>query len=172
MEDDEYFTKTYGVDKICEIVYAEFFEYFIIRKVASGESFMKNAVRVIKKFTKWLKETNHISKKHYDKLIGYFDEDKSMALANAEKATELISELTMRSPRIEYDEIIEDYFTIVKIEPKKLWFERMSETGADIGPFTVPKQITDLLVVDSDIFLVMGKKNNEWAILENGNVYP
>lgn len=172
MEDDEYFTKTYGLDQICEAIYGEFFEYFIIRKVASGESFMKKAIRVIKKFTKWLKETNHISKNHYDMLIGYFDEDKSTSLSNAEKATDLIYELTNKSPVAEYDDIVEDYFTIVKIEPKKLWIDSMFETEVDIGPIAVTKQISDLLVVGTDIYLVVGKKNNQWMILDSGNVYP
>src|SRR5690625_4969474 len=43
LKDEQYFTKTYGLGQLTSIIYAQFFEYFIIRKVASGESFMKMA---------------------------------------------------------------------------------------------------------------------------------
>lgn len=172
MEDESHFTKTFGLDQLDPSLYAEFFEYFIIQKVASSESFIKSAVRVLKKFTNWLIETEHISQSDYENLIDYFGDNKGASLANAEKVAHLIYELAMNSPDIEYDDVLEDYFTISKIEPKKLWIDSMFEAGTDIGPIAVTKQISDLSVTGWDISLVIGKKDNKWTILESGNVYP
>ena len=70
--DEESFTKLFGIDKIDFTIYNEFFEYFIIRKVDSGESYMKKAVRVMKKFTNWLKENDNIQDKQHEELLDYF----------------------------------------------------------------------------------------------------
>src|SRR5690625_3492580 len=83
--DEQYFTKTYGLDQFTTSIYSEFFEYFIVHKVASGEIFMKSAVRVIKKLTTWLFEEDYINSKKYRKLIEYFAEGKTKSLPKAEK---------------------------------------------------------------------------------------
>src|SRR5699024_10229606 len=70
--DEECYTKLFGIDKISSSTYRDFFEYFLIRKVASGESFMKNAVRVMKKFTNWMLENDYIDRSQHSDLIDYF----------------------------------------------------------------------------------------------------
>src|SRR5690625_114547 len=52
--DEDSFVKIFDIEKVDFSTYSEFFEYFIIRKVMAGESFMKKAVTIMKKLTKWL----------------------------------------------------------------------------------------------------------------------
>lgn len=170
--DHEAFTKLFGVDKIRSSTYSEFFEYFIIRKVASGESFMKTAVRVMKKFTNWLFENSYLDRKQYSTLKEYFDKDHDKVLPKAEKVSDLVYEHARTSPKKNYEEILEGYFTIVNVESKKLWVDDMFSERLNIGPLIVTKQISDLCKEGWDIYLVIGKYKNKWYILESGNVYP
>src|SRR5699024_2467326 len=70
--DEECYTKLFGIDKISSSTYRDFFEYFLIRKVASGESFMKTAVRVMKKFKNWMLKNDYIDRSQHSDLIDYF----------------------------------------------------------------------------------------------------
>lgn len=149
-----------------------FFEYFIIRKVASGESFMKSAVRVLRKFTNWLLENDHIDKPHHTGLIEYFSKGKSKALSNAEKVGDLIYEQTRREQNRKYEKELEGYFTILDIRDGELWLNDMMGKGADIGPVKVTKSISELCEEGWDLSLLIGKFKDKWYIIESGNVYP
>lgn len=170
--DENFFIKTFGVERITDSTYSEFFEYFIIRKVASGESFMKKAVRVIKKFTNWLYDNNYIDQTKHENLMAYFKDGKTKALPNAEKVSDLIYE--MASPIIDedYEDIIEGYFTIFDIQPGKLFLGEVLGSEPTIGPVLVTKQISDLCQKGWDLYLMIGKYQGEWHIIESGNVYP
>ena len=174
--DEEAFTKMVDISKVSlESRLSEFLEYFIIRKVASGESFMKTAVRVMEKFAKWLYENEYISKTEYTEIKDYFSEGKDKSLPNAEKVADLFYDETNRNWQKddnEYDEILEGYFTIEKIESEKLWLEDMFSDRTNIGPVIVSKEISDLCQVDWDVSLVIGKLKGSWYVLESGNVYP
>jgi len=171
--DEESFVKMFSFDKIDYSTYSEFFEYFIIRKVMAGEAFMKKAVRVIKKLTKWLKENNHIDQEQYDDLIEYFDDGQAKALPNAEKVSDLIYNLADQSPDREYfDELLEGYFMITEIESEAIWVDETLGSQTNIGPVVVTKQIAELCEEGWDLSLVIGKYQDKWHIIESGNVYP
>lgn len=87
-EDNDCFTKMFDHDKLEPSVISEFLDYFIIRKVMSGEEFMKIAVRVMKKLTKWLYESDYVDQDTYNEFIDYFEDAKD--LPNVEKLAELI----------------------------------------------------------------------------------
>src|SRR5690625_1843507 len=171
--DEESFIKIFGYDKIDLATYSDFFEYFIIRKVMAGESFMKKAVRVIKKLTKWLKEKKHIDDKQYNDLIEFFDDGHAKALPNAEKVADLIYDLADQTPEREYfGELLEGYFTIIDIKSQALWVDDMLGGQTNIGPVVVTEQIAKLCQEGWDLSLVIGKYQDKWHILESGNVYP
>ncbi len=64
------------------------------------------------------------------------------------------------------EDYIEDYLTISRVEPGRLWF------GEDIGPVKVPKTASELARQGWMVNLVLGRVRGQWRILEVGNVYP
>lgn len=46
------------------------------------------------------------------------------------------------------------------------------EGGEEIGPVIVPKKITELAAKDFFVYLELGKKRDEYYIVNSGNVYP
>ncbi|MUV37235.1 hypothetical protein JNUCC1_01041 [Lentibacillus sp. JNUCC-1] len=170
--DPDCFVKMFGLDEISASEYAEFFEYFIVRKVASGPSFMKTAVRVMKKLTKWLHENSYITDEHFQDLMGYFKNDKTASLPNAEKAAELIYEKTQQTPNRNYQEVTDGQFIIKKIENSELWLVDFLEEGPPTGPVVATRQITELLQEGWELNLAIGKYQDKWYILESGTVYP
>lgn len=167
--DEDCFTKLFGIDQIDYFTFSEFFEYFIIRKVASGAHFMKLAVRVMKKWTNWLLENGYVDQDKHGELIDYFGEEKENVLPKVRELSDYIYGIARQDIDQEYDEIKEGYFTIVEIEQGKLWVEDSDQT---IGPLIVTKQISDLCQKNWDLSLRIGKHQNKWYILESGNVYP
>lgn len=171
-QDEDCFTKMFGVEKLDSAVYSDFLGYFIIRKVASGESFMRNAIRVIKKLTNWLLENNYIDEEQYSDLIDHFSDGKSNALPNAEKVSDLLYDQARNEQDRSYEKIKEDLFTINEIRPKELWVEDTIGDGTHIGPVIVSKQISDLCQKGWGISLLIGRNKDKWYIIESGNVYP
>lgn len=165
-KDDECFTNLFGADEITEFKIEEFLDYFLIRKVMGSESLLKNAVRVMKKFSKWMTKQNYSS----DDYHAYFDEAKE--LPKVEKLADLIFEHARKSPDVEYEDVLDSSFIVSKIEVRKLWLEDdFSSADEAIGPVLVTKEISDLSQVGWRINMVIGKSKGNWYILETGNVY-
>src|SRR5690625_767384 len=171
-DDEASFTKLFGIDKISSYNYSEFFEYFIIRKVASGPTFMKTAVRVMKKLTKWLLENHYIDENRFNILMDFFKGGKDKELLNAEKVGDLLYDYTRNQIDRKYEQILENYFVIEKVENKQLWVTDLFGASESIGPVIVSKQISDLCQQDWEIFLVIGEYKGKWHIIESGNVSP
>ena len=169
-ESVDFFTKTFGQDKLVTSVISDFLDYFIIRKVMSGEEFMKVSIRVMKKLAKWLYENNYVPQDTYDDFKEYFGDAKD--LPNVEKLAELIFYHANKSPRKRYKEILEGYFSVTDIEQEQLWLDEDLGEKTNIGPVLVSKQISDLCQKGLRINLVIGKYQGSWYILETGNVYP
>src|SRR5699024_11871325 len=109
-------------------ILADFFEFFLIRKVMSDESFMKQAIKVVKKFTKWLSEQDYITKTCYRELKGYFtDNNRAARLPNAEKLVGLFYQFIDHSPDRNYVEEEEGFFEVVQIEGNQIWLENITE---------------------------------------------
>jgi len=163
-EDEACFTKLFGKGELTEYKISEFLDYFMIRKVMASESLMKNAVRVMKRFSKWLTEKGFSDDDYQD----YFEEVKD--LPKVEKLAELIFDYARNTPELQYEDVIDSSFLVKKIEKGKLWLE--DDFGADmIGPVLVTKEISDLCQEGWRINLEIGKSKGSWYILESGNVY-
>ncbi|WP_138417756.1 hypothetical protein [Aquibacillus sediminis] len=163
-EDEESFTKLFGQEEITEYQISEFLDYFMIRKVVASKSLMKNSVRVMKKFSKWMTEEGFSDHNYQD----FFEEAKD--LPKVEKLAELLFYYARNAPQLPYEDVIESSFLVEKIEKEKLWLE--DDFGADmIGPVLVSKEISNLCQEGWRINLEIGKSADNWYILESGNVY-
>lgn len=170
--DEEAFGKLAPISEVTSSEYAEFLEYFVIRKVAGGESFMKNCARVLKKFSKWLFENEYIDESCYDDLQDYFKGGKASSLSDATKVTDLLYDHSLQNWDAEYEETHEGYFTIVEKDGSQLWLENEFGDGDIDGPLIVPKRIADLCRIGWDLSMLIGKRNGKWYVVEMGNVYP
>ncbi|TFJ91663.1 hypothetical protein [Lentibacillus salicampi] len=168
-EDEDCYTRMFGPDYLDESDFEEFLDYFMIRKVASSESFMKVAVRVMKKLNKWLFENKYFDQDDYVDAQEYFGEAND--LPDVEKLADLIfdySRMTMDTP---FEDKLEGYFTVVDIKPGQLWVKDAFDGGKTIGPVQVSKQISDLCNEGWDINFAIGLYQEKWYIVESGNVY-
>jgi hypothetical protein len=100
----------------------------------------------------------------------YFGDAKD--LPNVEKLAELIFQHAKKSPRKQYSDILEGYFSVRDIEQGQLWLDEQLGDKTNIGPVLVSKQISDLCQKGWRINLAIGKHQESWYILESGNVYP
>jgi len=93
----------FGSEKLNSTKFEEFLDYFVIRKVMSGESFMKLAVRVMKKLNKWLFENNYIDQDDYEELKEYFGEAND--LPNVEKLGEMIFDYSRKTADKPFEDV-------------------------------------------------------------------
>jgi hypothetical protein len=163
-KDEEAFTKLFGQEELGEYQMSEFLDYFMIRKVMASESHMKNAVRVMKKFSKWLTE-------QYDSDVGVDLFEEAEDLPKMQKLAELIFDHAQRSPEVEYEQMTDSSFIIDKIGKGKLWVED-DLNGGIAGPVLVTKEISALCKEGWRLNMVIGKTTAGWHILVSGNVYP
>lgn len=170
--DESAFTKLFSVSYISSYTYADFLEYFVIRKVASGESFMKNCVRVLKKFSKWLFEHDYINQLKFENMNDYFKGGKASSLSDAEKLSDLLYEHSLNVNYSQFEKIEEGYFTIIEKKNTKLKIADVFTDEPLDGCLIVPKTIVDYCRVGWDLSLVIGKRNGNWYVIESGNVYP
>lgn len=170
-KDEDCFTKMFGQDKLDSGSVEEFLDYFIIRKVASGEDFMKIAVRVMKKLSKWLYENQYVDECEYDELMEYFGEG-GKELPNIEKLADLIFQHAHNDRFKQYENVLEGYFSISDINSGELWLNEFTGSKRNIGPVIVTKEISRLSQKGWLVNLVIGEDRGKWEILESGNVYP
>lgn len=67
---------------------------------------------------------------------------------------------------VDDDDWVEDYVTITKVEPGKLWFDE------EVGPVRVPKKASDLAQVGWSMSATIAKVKGSWRIVQAGRVYP
>lgn len=170
--DEAAFTKLFTIAHMSLYHVEEFLDYFVIRKVASGESFMKDCIRVLKKFSKWLEEHHYINEQEYQGFHSYFKSGKTVSLSNAEKVSNLLYEHSLNNQNIQYEEILEGYFEIIeKKHNRVLLADALSFNEID-GSLMIPQSIVKLCEVGWDFSGVIGKKDGKWYVVEIGNVYP
>lgn len=64
------------------------------------------------------------------------------------------------------DDIVEDYFTIERVEPGALWL------SGDVGPLKVSTEASSLARPGWSVYLVLARSGRGWNLLESGTVYP
>jgi|SRR5690625_3948163 len=166
------FTKRVKIEELNNGHYREFFEYFLIRKMLASENEMKQSVTVLRKFANWLFENQYINSTKKDDLVNYFKDGQSQSLANSQKVNDLLYELAMDTPACNYEQTLSDYFTVDKVESRKLWVIDSYSTGEEIGPLIVTEEISSLVEEQWEISLTIGKHKDNWYVIESGNVYP
>lgn len=173
-EDEEAgsFCNTFGPDKIPENV-SEFLGYFMIRKVFASEELLKASGTVIRKLLKWLKAHDLIEDaetQHGLEVAGDLGRD----ISKAGKLSLLLGELCVVpvTQRV-LEEWEDDYASIAKVEPGKLWF-RAGFSGAEVvGPIAVPKGASAIAQEGWDVSAVrLVRTSKGWRMSEVGNVYP
>jgi hypothetical protein len=162
------FCGTFGPEAITS-GYSEFLGYFMPRKVMCGRETMQAAGTVTKKLAKWLSENGYVEDTEYaQELAGRATKE----LPNTQKVLDLLNAYLDENGGVRNGTEIQDHFRIERTEPGKLWLEPLTADSTVIGPFPVPKQITELCEVGWNIGGVVAKVGKGWRLIEVWNVSP
>jgi len=152
-----------------------FLDYFMIRKVMCGAELKGAAGTVTKRLAKWLAEKGYIGEE--DARDGAErGAEAARLLPVADRAAQILAEVgdfffdPSDLPDEDYMEF--DHYTIVKIEPGRLWLEGFGGGEGVIGPISVPRKATELLQRDWDISCALARIRGKWRLVEVANVYP
>ncbi len=168
-DDEDAFTGLFGPDKIAENV-AEFLDYFMVSKVAAGQEILKAAGTVTKKLASWLAENGHVDAS----AAAIMTEQGAGAAVDLPAVDALADALYLecdRLPRFDPDSLdddswVDDYLTIVKVEPGRIWFDGLEQ------PLAVAKSVSAAARQGWTASVEMVKLGDEWRLVEVGNVYP
>lgn len=165
------FCQIFGPEKIPGTV-GEFLDYFMPRKVACGKELMRAAGTVTKRLGKWLAERGYIDQDDADAMAGS-GAHAAKTLPAAEELAEKLYEYCRSHAPVEWTDLIEDCFVLVKVEPGRLYVSPLMgmEPGED-DPIvlSLPKTITQLCEVGWDISMALGRTPRGWQIIESGSV--
>ncbi len=177
-EGDEHreFTQFFGPEKVLEHVDG-FLGHFMIGKVMAGEDFKRSAGTVTKKLLKWLAASGYVSTEAAEEGARRSTE-AGQALMVAERAARLLQDAaerlgidTLALSDEDYEEF--DHFTIVRVEPGRLWLDIWEEGKPRArGPIPVPKEATKLLRKGWDVSCSLARVRDSWHLVEVANVYP
>src|ERR1017187_151887 len=131
------FCSTFGPEDATD-GYSEFLGYFMPRKVMCGKETMQAAGTVTKKLAKWLAEKGYVEDtEDAQERAGEAAKD----LPNAQTVLDNLNAYCDEHAPAQHGGEIEDHFTIDRIEPGKLWLNRLTAGNSVIGPISVPKQV-------------------------------
>lgn len=158
--DEDAFVHLFGPGKIVEGL-GEFLDYFMVRKVMAGEELLRAAGTVTKKLAKWMAANGYLDAAAAGEAV---ERGTSAArdLPRAERLSRLLFDQAQRGAKDDADvddDIVEDYFTIERVEPGALWL-----TG-DVGPLKVTKEASSLAQPGWSVYLVLA--NGTPAALSN-----
>jgi len=162
------FCEIFGPEHILPNV-GEFLNYFMVRKVIAGKDLLRAAGTVTKKLAAWLAERDYAGAADVEDAM----EQGATAARDLPKADELAARLhrfAEDQERGDEDDEVEDYFTLTRVEPGKIWLEAMD--GRELGPIEVPKEVSSRCKVGWSISGVVGRIGKRWRIVEAWNVYP
>jgi len=161
------FCQIFGPEKIPDNVGA-FLDYFMVRKVMCGKELMRAAGTVMKKLGKWLEEKGYVESENAVEVVR-----RGATAAKELPATEELVWMLddyAGSAAVDCDDVIEDHFTVDKVEPGKLHLSALSRDDKIVIP--VFRNISDACRVGWSISGAVGRKGKNWRILEVWNVYP
>jgi len=109
-------------------------------------------------------------------FLGYFMPRKVMCGKEMLKSAgtvlaEMLFEYADCHPVSGWADEIDDYLTVKKVEPGKIYFSNPDNAHGDAVVLALPKRITDKCKVDWQINLFLGKTKKGWQIIEVGQVY-
>ena len=167
--DELAFTGMFGPDKIAENL-AEFLDYFMVSKVAASQELLKAAGTVTKKLASWLADNGHITGAAAEVMT-----EQGVSAAVDLPAVDALADALYREcerlPRFDPDSLdddswVDDYLTIIKVEPGRIWFEGLEQ------PVAVAKTVSAAARQGWTVNVEMVKLGDEWRLVEVGNVYP
>lgn len=165
------FCGTFGPEEIIGGL-GEFLGYFMPHKVIAGKDTMKAAGTVTKKLVKWLAEKGYVEDAEELEMAEERAGEAARDLPAASDLAELLEAYVDEHAPDHYSREIEDHFTVVRIEPGKLWLEPFSSGDREIGPVPVPHEVTRRCQKGWDISGVAVKTSKGWRLLEVWNVTP
>lgn len=166
--DEDAFVHLFGPEKIVDGL-GEFLDYFMVRKVMAGEELLRSAGTVTKKLAKWMAANGYLDTAAAGEAV---ERGSSAArdLPRAERLSRLLFDQAQRQAKDDTDlvddDVVEDYFTIERVEPGALWL------SGEVGPVKVGKEASSLAQPGWSVYLVLGRVARGWKVLESGNVYP
>ncbi len=149
----------------------EFFGYFLIRKVASSKSLMKNAGIVMHKLFRWLRDNSFLGELEYS----VFEKDIRAArdeVPKLEKFAALLQAEVDQHRSLEYEDYAEGFFFIGKTGRNVLFLEDAEMLAESLLPVVVSNEVSIAAKVGWSMYLELGKKNGKWYIVGRANVYP
>lgn len=90
-------------------------------------------------------------------------------LPRAKRLSDLLYDVAEATPPAKAEELeddVDDFITIARIEPGRLWFSE------DVGPIDVPEEASRLAQVGWWVNLAAQRRAGTWFITETGSVYP
>ena len=166
--DEDAFVHLFGPEKILEGL-GEFLDYFMVRKVMAGEELLRAAGTVTKKLAKWMAANGYLDRAAAGEAV---ERGTTAAhdLPKVERLSRLLFDQAQREANdyreVADDDIVEDYFTIERVQPGALWL-----TG-DVGPLKVSRDASSLAKPGWSVYLVVARSPLGWRLLESGTVYP
>jgi len=165
------YCEIFAVQNLSTVEFNEFLSYYIIRKVMGSKSLMKDTGTVLRKFTTWLHENEYLEDKQYEMLYSTINDLKD-DLPKLEVLSDLLYENGRKNSIYTYDEYKESNYVINRIEEGKLWLEDYMDQEEIVGPVYVTEEISSKAQKDWSVYLVLGRVENNWYIIESGMVYP
>ena len=171
------FCSLFGPERIADNV-GQFMNYFLVRKVIASEEFLRQVGTAMRKLTKWLVVNRYVAEESGE-VATELAVDSARDLPKARRAADILAR-TAATQDIDPDEVMGDdylefdHFTIVRLEPGRLWFEGFAtQLGTEaVGPVAVPVAATKLLEEGWTISCALGRDRGTWRLLEVANVYP
>ena len=165
---EEAFVHLFGPDELVASL-PEFLGYFMVRKVMAGEDLLRAAGTVTKRLAKWLEERGYLDNAVAAEVTD-LGAEAARDLPRAERLTSILFDHAEASNvglnGLADDDVIEDYLTIERVEPRALWFE------GGIGPVKVPKAASDIAQPGWSASVVLARVRSAWKLVEIGNIYP
>ncbi len=163
------FCEIFGPEHILPNV-GEFLGYFMIRKVIAGKETLRAAGTMTKKLAKWLAEKGYVKP---DSAAEAAERGGRAAreLPEADKLGELLHEFAEMQERDHGGVIVEDHFTITRVEQGRIWLEVMTERRAPVR-IDIPDDISRRCKVGWSISGVLERAGKAWRLVEVWNVYP
>jgi len=165
------FCGTFGPEELPDAL-GEFLGYFMPHKVVAGKETMKAAGTVTKKLMKWLVEKGYVQDAEAAQMAEERAGDAARELPAAQDVVDLLDAYVDEHAPTRYSREIEDHFTIMRIEPGKLWLEPLTSGDSTIGPIPVPREVSRMCKEGWDISGVAVKTSKGWRLMEVWNVSP
>jgi len=166
-EEEEAFLETNTPDMLPEAL-TEFLYEWQIREHPGDADEARATSQIAERLMDWLAE---------ERLARVADAREAAVLARkaadevprAKRLGSLLYPLTQEVPNQQptsEDEVVEDFFRIVRVEPGQLWLEQ------EVGPITVPQEASAIASVGWWVNVVATRLGGTWYLSEVGNVYP